>query len=146
MTINDAVEILLVEDSPSDAELTMRALKKAHFLNKVNWVADGQEALDFLYATGTYTHRAGHESPTLILLDLNMPKIGGIEVLKKIKADERLRPIPVVVMTSSREQPDISECYQLGANSYVVKPVEFGQFAQAVAKIGMYWIMTNQAA
>jgi two-component system response regulator len=138
------VEILLVEDNPNDAELTMRSLKKGNFLNKLYWVKDGQEALDFLYCTGAYTARDGDDQPKLILLDLKMPKVDGIEVLQRIKANERLRVIPVVVMTSSNEQPDIIESYRLGVNGYVVKPVEFGAFAEAVAKIGMYWMMVNR--
>jgi two-component system response regulator len=138
------VEILLVEDNPNDAELTMRSLKKGNFLNKLYWVKDGQEALDFLYCTGAYAARDGDDHPKLILLDLKMPKVDGIEVLQRIKANERLRVIPVVVMTSSNEQPDIVESYRLGVNGYVVKPVEFGAFAEAVAKIGMYWMMVNR--
>jgi len=144
MNDHQQVEILLVEDNPNDAELTMRSLKKGNFLNKLYWVKDGQEALDFLYCTGAYTARDGDDHPKLILLDLKMPKVDGIEVLQRIKSDERLRVIPVVVMTSSNEQPDIIESYRLGVNSYVVKPVEFGSFAEAVAKIGMYWMMVNR--
>ena len=138
------VEILLVEDNPNDAELTMRSLKKGNFLNKLHWVKDGQEALDFLYCTGVYAARDRDDQPKLILLDLKMPKVDGIEVLQRIKSDERLRVIPVVVMTSSNEQPDIIESYRLGVNGYVVKPVEFGAFAEAVAKIGMFWMMINR--
>ena len=138
------VEILLVEDNPNDAELTMRSLKKGNFLNKLYWVKDGQEAFDFLYCTGVYAERDGDCHPKLILLDLKMPKVDGIEVLQRIKADERLRVIPIVVMTSSNEQPDITQSYRLGVNSYIVKPVEFGAFAEAVAKIGMYWMMVNR--
>ena len=138
------VEILLVEDNPNDAELTMRSLKKGNFLNKLHWVKYGQEALDFLYCTGAYAARDRDDQPKLILLDLKMPKVDGIEVLQRIKSDERLRAIPVVVMTSSNEQPDIIESYRLGVNSYVVKPVEFGAFAEAVAKIGMFWMMINR--
>ena len=137
------VEILLIEDNPNDAELTMRSLKKANFLNKLYWVKDGQEGLDFLYRTGAYAAR-DDDHPKLILLDLKMPKINGIEVLERIKSDERLRSIPVVVMTSSNEQSDITESYRLGANGYVVKPVEFGTFAESIAKIGMYWMMVNR--
>jgi len=138
------VEILLVEDNPSDAGLTLRSLKKGNFLNKLYWVKDGQQALDFLYCTGDYAARDGDDHPKLILLDLKMPKVDGIEVLQRIKSDERLRVIPVGVMTSSNEQPDVTESYRLGVNSYVVKPMEFGAFAEAVAKIGMYWIMVNR--
>lgn len=138
------VEILLVEDNPHDAELTMRSLKKGQLLNKVLWVKDGQEALDYLNRSGVYSGRAADDQPRLILLDLKMPKVDGVEVLKRIKSDERLRSIPVVVMTSSSEPPDVVQCYQFGVNSYVVKPVELGEFMEAVAKIGMYWIMTNR--
>lgn len=144
MNDHQQVEILLVEDNPNDAELTMRSLKKGNFLNKLYWVKDGQEALDFLYCTGAYAARDRDDQPKLILLDLKMPKVDGIEVLQRIKSDERLRVIPVVVMTSSNEQPDIIESYRLGVNGYVVKPVEFGAFAEAVAKIGMYWMMVNR--
>src|SRR5687768_7336492 len=134
------VEILLVEDNPHDAELTMRSLKKGQLLNKVLWVKDGQEALDYLNRSGDYSSRSEDDQPRLILLDLKMPKVDGVEVLKRIKADERLKSIPVVVMTSSSEPPDIVKCYQFGVNSYVVKPVDLGEFMGAVAKIGMYWI------
>ena len=138
------VEILLIEDNPIDAELTMRSLKKANFVNKLYWVKDGQEGLDFLYRTDAYAARADDDHPKLILLDLKMPKVNGIEVLQRIKSDERLRSIPVVVMTSSNEQSDITESYRLGANGYVVKPVEFGAFAETIAKIGMFWLMVNR--
>lgn len=144
MNEDQQVEILLVEDNPNDASLTMRNLKKGNFLNKLYWVKDGQQALDFLYCTGDYAARDEDDHPKLILLDLKMPKVDGIEVLQRIKSDERLRVIPVVVMTSSNEQPDVTESYRLGVNSYVVKPMEFGAFAEAVAKIGMYWMMLNR--
>ena len=146
MTMNDyqQVEILLVEDNPNDAELTMRSLKKGNFLNKLYWVRDGQQALDFLHCTGDYAARNEDDHPKLILLDLKMPKVDGIEVLQRIKSDECLRVIPVVVMTSSKEQPDIIESYRLGVSSYVVKPVEFGAFAEAMAKVGMYWMIVNR--
>jgi len=138
------VEILLIEDNPIDAELTMRSLKEANFVNKLYWVKDGQEGLDFLYRTDAYAARDDDDHPKLILLDLKMPKVNGIEVLQRIKSDERLRSIPVVVMTSSNEQSDITESYQLGANGYVVKPVEFGAFVEAISKIGMFWLMVNR--
>ena len=137
-------EILLVEDNPNDAELTMRSLKKGNFLNKLYWVKDGQEALDFLYCTGAYAARDGADHPKLILLDLKMPKVDGIEVLQRIKSDERLRIIPVVVMTSSNEQPDIIESYRLGVNSYVVKPVEFHDFVDAIKMLGAFWAVVNE--
>jgi CheY-like chemotaxis protein len=146
MNDHQQVEILLVEDNPNDAELTTRSLRKGNFLNKLYWVKDGQEALDFLYCAGAYVARERDDHPKLILLDLKMPKVDGIEVLQRIKSDESLRFIPVVVMTSSNEQPDIIESYRLGVNSYVVKPVEFGAFAEAVAKIGMYWMMVNRTS
>jgi CheY-like chemotaxis protein len=139
------VEVLLVEDNPHDAELTMRSLKKGQLLNKVHWVKDGQEALDYLNCTGPYAGRDVADHPRLILLDLKMPKVDGVEVLKRIKSDARLKSIPVVVMTSSSEPPDVLKCYQSGVNSYVVKPLELDEFMQAVSKIGMYWIMTYRA-
>jgi len=138
------VEILLIEDNPIDAELTMRSLKEANFVNKLYWVKDGQEGLEFLYRTDAYAARDDDDHPKLILLDLKIPKVNGIEVLQRIKSDERLRSIPVVVMTSSNEQSDITESYQLGANGYVVKPVEFGAFVEAISKIGMFWLMVNR--
>lgn len=144
MNNTNPVEILLVEDNPHDAEMTTRTLKKSNFLNPLHWVKDGQEALDFLFAEGAYADRKDADPPKLILLDIKMPKVNGIEVLKKIKLDERLRMVPVVIMTSSSEQPDVAEAYRLGVNSYIVKPVEFGAFAEMVAKIGMYWILTNR--
>ena len=138
------VEILLIEDNPIDAELTMRSLKEANFVNKLYWVKDGQEGLEFLYRTDAYAARDDDDHPKLILLDLKIPKVNGTEVLQRIKSDERLRAIPVVVMTSSNEQSDITESYQLGANGYVVKPVEFGAFVEAISKIGMFWLMVNR--
>jgi two-component system response regulator len=143
--MENKIEILLAEDNPHDAEMTMRTLKKHNFLNQLHWVKDGQEALDFLYCKGAYASRTTAEPPRLILLDIKMPKINGIEVLHKIKSDDKLRTVPVVVMTSSEEQPDIADAYRLGVNSYIVKPVEFGAFAETVAKIGMYWMVTNRA-
>lgn len=137
------VDILLVEDNPYDVELTLRALKKHHLANRVRVVGDGAEALDFIFGTGKY---AG-ESPDqlkLILLDLKLPKVSGLEVLQRLKSDERTRRIPVVVMTSSHEDRDIKECYNLGVNSYVVKPVEFDAFAKTVADLGFYWLLVNQ--
>ena len=145
MTDYQNVEILLVEDTASDAELTMRCLKKGNFLSKLYWVKDGQEALDFLYCEGAYADREKNEKPQLILLDIKMPKVDGIEVLRRIKSDAEMRVIPVVVMTSSNEQRDVIESYQLGVNGYVVKPIEFDAFAEVVARIGMYWMLTNRA-
>ena len=139
----EEVEILLVEDNALDAELTMRALKEGGLANRLLWVKDGQQALDFLFREGDYANRAD-TIPRLVLLDLKMPKVDGIEVLKTVKSDERTRRIPVVIMTSSQEERDVAQSYDLGVNSYVVKPVEFGAFAEAVAKIGLYWMMVNR--
>ncbi|MFH6982783.1 response regulator [Marinoscillum luteum] len=138
------IEILLVEDSVSDAELTIRALKKHNMANKLVHLENGAEALDYLFANGAYSEREVKNVPKLILLDINMPKVGGIEVLKQIKGDERTRKIPVIILTSSKEDPDIDKCYDLGANSYVVKPVGFESFMKAVSELGMYWMLLNQ--
>jgi two-component system response regulator len=142
----DNVEILLVEDNPHDAEMLVRALKKHNFLNKLLWVKDGAEALDFLRCTGAFAERDPAELPKLVLLDLKMPKLGGIDVLRYIKADELSRTIPVLMVTSSNEERDVVECYELGANGFVVKPVDFANFTEAVAKIGMYWLLVNRTA
>jgi len=139
----EQANILLVEDNPTDAELTMRALKKNNLANQVVWVKDGAEALEFIFATGRYSERDVDNFPRLILLDLRMPKIDGLEVLQKIKADERSRRIPVVVLTSSQEDRDIVESYKLGVNSYVSKPVEFDDFINAVSTLGFYWMLIN---
>jgi two-component system response regulator len=138
------IEILLVEDSASDAEMTIRALKKNNLANKLLHVPDGAEALDFLFAEGKYSGRQVDNKPKVILLDLKMPKVGGLEVLRKIKADARTKKIPVVVLTSSKEDPDIQECYDLGVNSYVVKPLSFDEFSKAVSNLGLYWMIINQ--
>lgn len=138
------VEILLVEDNMYDAELTIRALKKNNLANKLVHLEDGQEALDFIFAEGDYSDRKIEDIPKVILLDLKMPKINGIQVLQRIKSDERTKKIPVIVLTSSKEDPDIQECYRLGANSYVVKPVQFEKFLQAVSELGLYWMLLNQ--
>ena len=138
------VEILLVEDNPSDAEMTIRALKKNHLANNLFHVEDGAEALDFIYAKGNYTARVAQPLPKLIILDLKLPKVDGLDVLKVIKNDELTKYIPVVIMTSSREEKDVVEGYRLGVNSYVVKPVEFGDFVKAVADLGLYWMLLNQ--
>ena len=139
----EEVDILLVEDNPTDAELTMRALKKKNLANQIVWVKDGEEALDFIFATGKFAHRDVRNFPKLILLDLRMPKVDGLEVLQKIKADERTSRIPVVVLTSSQEDRDIVESYKLGVNSYVNKPVEFDEFIEAVSTLGFYWMLIN---
>lgn len=138
------MEILLVEDNMSDAELTIRALKKNNLVNKLVHLEDGQEALDFIFAEGNYSQRKIEDTPKLILLDLKMPKINGIQVLEKIKSDERTKKIPVIVLTSSKEDPDIQACYLLGVNSYVVKPVQFEKFLDTVSHLGLYWMIINQ--
>ncbi|MEP7106958.1 MAG: response regulator [Ferruginibacter sp.] len=138
------IEILLVEDNISDAELIIRALKKNNLANRLLHVSDGAEALDFIFAEGAYTGRQIEQEPKVILLDLKMPKVNGIEVLQKIKKDDRTRKIPVVVLTSSKEDPDIKNCYGLGANSYVTKPVEFNAFQKAISDLGLYWLIVNQ--
>lgn len=139
----NAVEILLVEDNPRDAELTIRALKKRNLANNLHHVEDGVEALDYIFARGKYSGRDINEIPKVILLDLKLPRINGLEVLSAIKSDERTRSIPVVIVTSSVEDPDVKTAYQLGANSYVLKPVQFDAFIEAMAKVGIYWLMVN---
>lgn len=138
------VEVLLVEDNPHDAELTLRALKKHHLASKLFHVKDGVEAIDFVFAEGAYTDRKVESHPKVVLLDLKLPKLDGIDVLRKIKSDDRTKSIPVVVMTSSREDQDLKNCYQLGANGYVVKPVDFEDFARAVSRVGCYWLLQNE--
>jgi two-component system response regulator len=137
------VEILLVEDNPTDAELCLRALQKSNCANKLEWVKDGAEALDFIFARGNYSHRSVPNGPKVILLDLRLPKVDGMEVLRQIKADARTRTIPVVVLTSSKEDVDIAESYKLGVNSYISKPVEFDEFARTVSNLGLYWLLVN---
>jgi two-component system, response regulator len=139
----EQVEILLVEDNPEDAEMTMRALRKRNLANHLHWVKDGAEALDYLFATGSYAGRERHQPPKLVLLDIKMPKVDGIEVLRRIKASD-LKSVPVVVMTSSNEERDVLESYRLGVNSYIVKPVQFEAFIETVSKIGLYWVLTNR--
>ena len=138
-----AVEILLVEDNPRDAELTIRALKKKNLANNLFHVEDGVDALDFLFGRGKYSGRDVADTPKVVLLDLKLPRINGLEVLSTIKADDRTRMIPVVVVTSSSEDPDVKTAYQLGANSYVLKPVQFDSFIEAMVKVGIYWLMVN---
>jgi CheY-like chemotaxis protein len=138
------VEVLLVEDNPSDAELTMRALKKRNLANRLFHVKDGAEAIDFLFAQGGFAGRRVESGPKVVLLDLKLPKVDGIEVLRRIKSDDRTKIIPVVVMTSSREDRDLVDCYKLGVNGYVVKPVEFEDFARAVSELGCYWLLINE--
>ncbi|MGZ3872803.1 MAG: response regulator [Mucilaginibacter sp.] len=139
------IEILFVEDSVDDALLTIRALKKNGFANSLHHVSDGAEALDFIYCRGKYTSRNRHDKPKLILLDLKMPKITGIEVLQKLKSDPDFCSIPVVILTSSKEDPDIQKCYALGANSYIAKPVEIDSFFNVIKEIGMYWMVLSQS-
>jgi CheY-like chemotaxis protein len=139
------VHILIAEDTPTDAEMTMRALKKVGLVNNITWVKDGQEALDYIFCAGEYAGRVGLD-PTLILLDLKMPKVNGIEVLKKIKTTEETKLIPVIMLTSSAEEPDIKRCYEHGVNSYIVKPVESDRFFEEVSKAGFYWAIMNRIA
>jgi CheY-like chemotaxis protein len=141
---NNIVEILMVEDTEADAELAIRALRKRGFANHLVWVKDGAEALDFIFCRGAYAAREPSYPPKLILLDIKMPKVDGIEVLRQLKADAATRVTPVVVMTSSNEERDVVESYRLGANSYIVKPVDFPAFLDVVAKIGFYWVLTNR--
>jgi two-component system response regulator len=136
--------ILLVEDSSSDEELTLRALRKSNIANRVVVTRDGAEALDYLFAQGAFADRDPRDVPQVVLLDLNLPKIGGLEVLRRIRADERTKLLPVVILTSSNEDKDLLVGYACGANSYVVKPVDFTQFADAVRQLGMFWLLINQ--
>ncbi len=138
------VEILLVEDNPNDVELTLRALQKHHLANKVFVVENGEEAIEFLFGTGKYSDRGNMPLPRVVLLDLKLPKVDGIQVLRKIKSDEKTRVIPVVVLTSSHEEKDIINSYNLGVNSYIVKPVDFESFIKAVADLGFYWLLLNK--
>ncbi|ADE11566.1 response regulator [Sideroxydans lithotrophicus] len=138
------VEILLVEDNPTDAELAIRALKRSNLANKLVWVKDGAEALDFIFAKGAYSDRQVANGPKVILLDLRLPKVDGMEVLRMVKADARTHTIPVVVLTSSKEDRDVAESYQLGVNSYISKPVEFDEFAKTVSELGLYWLLVNR--
>ena len=144
MTTMEDVEILLVEDNPNDVELTMRALGKQNLANKVFVVKDGAEALDFMFGTGAYESRKIQKRPKVILLDLKLPKVDGIEVLRQMKADERTKHIPVVMLTSSQEERDVTDTYNLGVNSYIVKPVDFSNFVHAVSELGIYWGILNK--
>jgi len=139
----NVVEVLLVEDNPRDAELTIRALKKHNLANQLFHVEDGAEALDFLFGRGKFEGLKIDQPPKVVLLDLKLPKVNGLEVLRAMKASERTRSIPVVVVTSSAEDPDITTAYELGVNSYVVKPVQFEAFMEAMSKVGIYWLMVN---
>ena len=140
----EQIEILLVEDNPNDVELTLRAFKKSNLENKVYVVTDGAEALDFIFCTGAYADRNIKSPPKVILLDLKLPKVDGKEVLRRVKLDKRTKVIPVVIMTSSQEESDIVESYHLGANSYIVKPIDFEKFGHVIAGLGMYWIFINK--
>jgi two-component system response regulator len=136
--------ILLVEDNPSDIELTRRALNKSHVANDLIVAEDGQEALDYLFGVGAHAGRDVTLLPTLVLLDLKLPRVDGLEVLRRIRSDERTRRLPVVILTTSREEQDIAACYDLGVNSYIRKPVDFAQFAEAVQHLGLYWLVLNE--
>jgi two-component system, response regulator len=139
-----SVDILLVEDNPNDAELTLHAFRKHKLTNRIHLVRDGAEALEFIFGTGAYADRDLSEQPKVILLDLKLPKVDGLEVLRRIKGDPTTRAIPVVMLTSSREDRDVIEGYRLGVNSYIVKPVDFDQFTDAVRELGMYWLLLNK--
>ena len=141
---HDEVEILLVEDDANDVELTLLTLRKYNLGNKIHVVRDGEEALDYLFCRGPYAHRSFDGPPKVVFLDLKLPKVNGLEVLKELKADPRTRPVPVVVMTSSREQRDMVEGYQLGVNSYIQKPIDFGEFQTIIKDLGYYWLVVNQ--
>lgn len=141
---NYNIHIILAEDNMYDAELTIRALKKNNITKELKHLKDGEEALDYIFAKGKYSDRKHEKLPSIILLDLKMPKVSGIEVLRRIKSDERTKKIPVIILTSSKEDIDIQECYNLGVNSYVVKPVEFEKFIKVVSELGSYWMTSNQ--
>ncbi|MDB5272318.1 MAG: response regulator receiver protein [Chitinophagaceae bacterium] len=138
------VDILLVEDRLEDAELAMMGLKKYNLINTIDWVKDGEEALEYIFAHGRYSHRQIDHKPKLILLDIQMPKIDGLEVLRRIRDDDRVKHIPVIVLTTSKEEQDIIEAYKLHVNAYILKPVEFGGFTEAMKTMGMFWILLNQ--
>jgi two-component system, response regulator len=141
---NRPVELLLVEDNPRDVELTLRVFRQYNLANNIHVVRDGAEALEFIFASGAYVERDIRNVPKVILLDLKLPKVDGLEVLGRIKSDPRTRKIPVIILTSSREEYDVSQSYDLGVNSYIVKPVDFEQFTEAVRQLGLYWLLLNQ--
>jgi len=141
---HERVEILLVEDNPNDVILTLRALKKNNLVNDIKVVTDGAEALDYIFAKNQYSERNREDFPRVIFLDLKLPKINGLEVLERIKNDDRTKKIPVVVVTSSSEDSDLKKCYELGVNSYIVKPVDFESFVDSVTKLGFYWLLLNR--
>jgi CheY-like chemotaxis protein len=140
-----AVEVLIVEDNPQDLELTLRALRRSHLANRIATVSDGEEALDFLFMRGKFSSREGELPPRVVFLDLKLPKVDGIDVLRTMKSDPRTRTIPVVIVTSSAEERDRLTTYDIGANSYVVKPIEFDSFAKTMSDVGFYWLAVNQA-
>jgi CheY-like chemotaxis protein len=144
-TAAEMVEILLVEDNPYDLEMTLRGLQQAHLTNGIVVARDGEEALNFIFCEGPFADRSIDDRPRVVLLDLKLPKVDGLEVLARIKGDPRTRSIPVVMLTSSQEQRDLVESYQLGVNSYIVKPVNFEGFVKAVADLGLYWMLLNQS-
>jgi CheY-like chemotaxis protein len=144
MTDSAGLEILLVEDNPDDAELTLRALRNRKLANRIVWVRNGADALDFVFRRGAHAGRPAAENPRLILLDLNLPKVSGIEVLARIKSDPETRRLPVVVLSSSTQDKDVVDSYNLGVNSYVSKPVQFEEFARVVGELGMYWLLLNR--
>jgi len=146
MNETTSVEILLVEDNPQDMELALRALRKTNLTNRIHVARDGAEALEFIFCEGEFAERNMEHTPKVILLDLKLPKVDGLEVLKRIKGDPRTRTIPVVLLTSSKEQNDVVESYHLGVNSYIVKPVNSERFTEAVQQLGMYWLLANQPA
>lgn len=141
---DEVYEVLLIEDNPTDAELTIRALKARNLANRLKWLKDGAEALDFIFATGAYADRDVMNHPKLVLLDLQLPKVHGLEVLRRMKEDQRTKTIPVVILTSSKEDRDLIEGYTLGVNSYIAKPVQFDEFTAMVAELGVYWLMVNK--
>jgi CheY-like chemotaxis protein len=143
MTEN-AVEVLIVEDNPQDLELTMRALRRSHLANNIIAVGDGEEALDFLFARGRYSERNGHDVPRVVFLDLKLPKVDGFEVLRAMRSDPRTKTVPVVIITSSAEERDRVATYGIGANSYVVKPIEFDSFTKTMSEVGFYWLAINR--
>jgi two-component system response regulator len=144
--VNSAIEILLVEDNANDVELTLHALAKHNLANKIHVVRDGEEAMDFLFCRGPFSDRTFDQAPKVVLLDLKLPKVDGLEVLRAVKSDARTKAVPVVVMTSSRQQRDMLESYQLGVNSYIQKPINFGEFQEVIRQLGYYWLAVNQPA
>lgn len=145
MTPSQEIEVLLVEDNAYDAEIAMRTLRRHNFANNLVWAKDGAEALEFLFGTGVFAGRLNRQLPRLVLLDLKLPKVDGLEVLARLRGDPRTRTLPVVMLTSSTQEEDVVRSYELGANSYVPKPVQFERFAEIVAKLGMYWLLVNRA-